>query len=64
MRARGFVMTALIVFGLGVERLLNFYLLGGDTAEYPVRFAVGIAGIVLGALLLAVTGYTRLHPRR
>ena len=64
MQPRGIVTTAVILLGLGVERLLNFYLLGGDTGKYPVPFTVGVGGIVLGVLLLVVTGYARLLTRR
>jgi hypothetical protein len=64
MTPRGTLITALILIGLGAERLLNLYLLGGGAHEYPVRFGVGVANIVFGALLLALSGYVRLHPRR
>lgn len=64
MTPRGTLITALIILGLGAERLLNLYLLGGAADEYPVRFAVGVVGVVFGALLLVLSGYVRLHARR
>jgi hypothetical protein len=64
MNPRGTFITALILLGLGVERLLSLYLLGSGMEDNPLRFALGVTGVVLGALLLALTGYTRLHARR
>lgn len=64
MTPRGILITGLILLGLGVERLVNLYLLGGGAGQYPVRFTVGVAGVVFGALLLALTGFVRLHARR
>jgi hypothetical protein len=47
-----------VMLGLGVERLINFGLLGGDASSYPVRLAFATSATVLGGLLLAVRRFS------
>jgi hypothetical protein len=56
--------AAVILLALGSERLLNLYLMGGGPSHHVVRFTFSTVSLAVGALLLAVAGYARLHTRR
>jgi hypothetical protein len=56
--------AAVILLALGAERLVNLYLLGDGPSHHLMRLTFSGVCLAVGALLLAVAGYTRLHPRR
>jgi hypothetical protein len=56
--------AAVVLLALGAERLLNLYLMGGVPSHDVVRFTFSTVSLAVGALLLMVAGYTRLHTRR
>lgn len=43
-----------VLLGLGLERLVNLGLLGGEITNYPVRFLFATSALIVGALLLAL----------
>jgi hypothetical protein len=49
-------LVGLVLLALGLERLLNLGMLGGDVSSHPVRFLFATAATVTGGLLLAVAG--------
>lgn len=46
--------AGVVLIGLGLERLVNVGLLGGEPTSYPVRLLFATAATVLGGLLLAL----------
>ncbi|MGH7313752.1 MAG: hypothetical protein ACREJV_11305 [Candidatus Rokuibacteriota bacterium] len=46
--------AGLVLLGLGLERLVNLGLLGGELTSHPVRLLFATAATILGGLLLAV----------
>jgi hypothetical protein len=43
-----------VLIGLGIERLVNVGLLGGEPTDYPVRLLFATAATAVGGLLLAL----------
>jgi hypothetical protein len=43
-----------VLLGLGLERLVNLGLIGGDLTSYPVRLLFAASATIVGSLLLAV----------
>ena len=64
MTLKGLLVAGLALFGVGLERLFNMYLIGGGPAERPVRFLVGVLCTTAGSLLLALAAYGSTRPRR
>lgn len=58
------VVLGALILGLGLERLLNVSLLGGEPGARPLRLMLGVSGTELGALLLLVGAYLRWRIRR
>lgn len=50
-----FLLTGLVSFTIGLERLLNAALLGPQTADSSTHLTIGLVCSVVGILLLAVT---------
>jgi hypothetical protein len=46
--------AGLVLLGLGLERLLNLGLLGGEPTSYPVRLLFAGMATLFGGLLLAL----------
>ncbi|MGH7313592.1 MAG: hypothetical protein ACREJV_10490 [Candidatus Rokuibacteriota bacterium] len=46
--------AGVVLIGLGLERLVNLGLLGGDLTSHPVRLLFATAATIVGSLLLAV----------
>jgi hypothetical protein len=51
----GWSIAGLVLMGLGLDRLVNLGLLGGDLAAHPVRFGVGAGSTILGGVLIALS---------
>jgi len=43
-----------VLIGLGLERLINLGLLGGELTSYPVRLLFATVATILGGLILAL----------
>ncbi|HSF04901.1 MAG TPA: hypothetical protein VLG10_03850 [Methylomirabilota bacterium] len=43
-----------VLLGLGLERLLNLGLLGGELTSHPIRLLFASAAMLFGGLLLAL----------
>lgn len=56
------LLTGFVLLGLGVERLLNAYLLGGGPSV-RARLALGTFCVITGGLI-AATAYVRSRTRR
>ena len=56
------LLAGFVLLGIGVERLLNAYLLGGGPSS-DVRLLVGVSCVIAGSLI-AVTVYVRGRSRR
>lgn len=53
-----------LLLALGLERLLNVSLLGGESGARPLRLVLGVSGTELGAVFLVVGAYFRWRMRR
>jgi hypothetical protein len=60
---KGLLVAGVVLLAIGLERLLNAYLLGGQSTSLLTRVLVGALCITAGSLLLALTGYIRLRRR-
>jgi hypothetical protein len=52
--AHGTIIAGLVLLGLGLERLLNLGLLGGEPTSHPVRLLFAGMATLFGGLLLAL----------
>ncbi|HET9488603.1 MAG TPA: hypothetical protein VFR64_02435 [Methylomirabilota bacterium] len=48
--------AGIVLLGLGLERLVNLGMLGGELSSYPVRLLFATAATVTGGLLIVVAG--------
>lgn len=62
MTLKALLLTGLVLIGIGAERLLNAYLIGGGPSS-RVRLLVGTACVIAGSLI-ALTAYVRGRSRR
>lgn len=52
--ASGLRAGGLVSLGVGLERLLNAYLVGMQTADFSTRFFIGVLCGAIGVLLVAL----------
>lgn len=62
MPSKGLLLAGFVLFGIGAERLLNAYLLGGGPSSH-VRLVIGLFCVTIGSLI-ALTVYVRGRGRR
>jgi hypothetical protein len=58
---KGLLVAGIVLLAIGSERLLNVYLIGGQSTGSLTRVLVGALCITAGSLLLVLTGYLRLR---
>ena len=59
---KALLVTGFVLFGIGAERLLNAYLLGGGPSS-QVRLLIGTFCVIAGSLI-GLTAYVRSRTRR
>lgn len=62
MTMKALLLTGFVLLGIGAERLLNAYLLGGGPSSH-IRLLVGTFCVIAGSLI-ALTAYVRGRSRR
>ena len=61
---RGLVVAGLVLIAIGLERFVNVYLIGGQTAAAFTRLLVGAVCLAAGGVLLVLSAYLRPPTRR
>ena len=56
---RGLVITGLVLLAIGLERLLNSFLVGAQWSEVSVRLLLGVSCSGTGMLFLLLAGFSR-----
>ena len=60
----GLFVAGLALIAIGLERFVNVYLIGGQTAAAFTRLLIGVVCLTAGGVLLLLSVYLRPRARR